>query len=49
MWIDSIPLQNFLIEHNCSPIHGSYFVKNERLMGLIEKYQILCCFRNKQR
>ena len=48
MRIYSIPLQNFLIANNCSPIYGNYFVKNERLMALLEKYEILCCFRNKQ-
>ena len=48
MWINSISLQNFLIANNCSPIYGNYFLKNEKLMGLIEKYQILSCFRNKQ-
>lgn len=48
MYIDSIPLQNFLITHNCNPIYGNYFLKNETLMGLIEKYKIYSCFRNKQ-
>lgn len=48
MWIYSNGLINFLAAHNCNPIHGNYFKKNEKLMGLIEKYQILSCFRNKQ-
>jgi hypothetical protein len=48
MWIYSKGLKEFLITNNCNPIHGNYFVKNDKLLGLIEKYEIYSCFRNKQ-